>query len=91
MTKDELINTIAESTGETKAAVSRVVASLQDEIIGAVAKGDEVSLTGFVAFTPAVRAARTMRNPRTGEEIQVPETKVVKIRAMKRFRDEVAS
>lgn len=76
--------------GTTKASVERVLAALQESIMEHVAKGEDVRLTGFVNFEPAVRAARTMRNPRTGEDLQVPETKVVRLRAGKKFRDLVA-
>jgi DNA-binding protein HU-beta len=48
-----------------------------------------VKLTGFAAFAPATRSARVMRNPRTGDNIEVPETKIVSIRPLKRFKDTV--
>lgn len=89
LNKAALISEVAERTGETKAATERFVSTLQDVIIETVAGGEDVRLTGFVAFTPATRAAREMKNPRTGETIDVPETKVVRVRPLKRFQDEV--
>lgn len=90
-TKTELIAEVAEKSGSSKAEVERVINALQDSVIEHVAGGDEVRLSGFVSFAPAVRAARKMRNPSTGEEMTVPEKKVVRLKVMKRFKDAVES
>lgn len=89
LNKADLISAVADRTGESKATTERFLGALQDVIIETVAKGEEVRLTGFAAFDSAQRAARQMKNPRTGEAIQVPATRVVKIRPLKRFQDEV--
>lgn len=90
LNKTALINELAESTGNSKAATERFLMAFQDAVIDAVARGEEVKLTGFAAFAPVTRAARVMKNPRTGEDLNVPEAKTVKIRALKRFRDAIS-
>lgn len=89
LTKSDLVATIAEKTDSSKASVERMIAALQDTVIEAVVDGKEVKLTGFAAFAPATRSARTVKNPQTGENIEVPEAKVVKIRPLGVFRDAV--
>lgn len=91
MKKAELISEVAKESGETNATVTRVLAALQSSVIGAVAAGDEVKLTGFVAFSPVVQAARVATNPRTGEKIDVAEKKAVRVRPLSVFKDTVAN
>jgi DNA-binding protein HU-beta len=82
MTKSELIAEIAERSGVAKADVERALKSFEDITHDIVAKGDEkLSLPGFLTFEQTTRSARTGRNPQTGEPIQVPATKAVKITA----------
>ena len=50
-------------------------------------RGGEVNLTGFISFKPVVRAARKGRNPQTGEEIRIPETKTAKVKIGKPFKE----
>lgn len=90
LNKTALINEVAEATGSSKAATERFLAAFQDSVISAVTRGDEVKLTGFAAFAPVTRAARVMKNPRTGEPLDVPEAKTVRIRPLKHFRDSIA-
>lgn len=89
LNKSEIIAQVAERNDISKAQAERVLASLQDIIMNAVAEGTEVKLPGFAAFDPVTRAARTMRNPATGEMIDVPEKKTVRIRPLKKFKDTV--
>lgn len=89
LNKTALINEVAEATGSSKAATERFLAAFQDSVIAAVTRGDEVKLTGFAAFAPVTRAARVMKNPRTGEPLDVPEAKTVRIRPLKHFRDSI--
>lgn len=80
--KEELVAAVAEETKLTKADVTRVIASIEANITAALIEGKQVKLPGFVAFDPKVSAARTMRNPSTGEPIEVAEKKVVKVRPL---------
>jgi DNA-binding protein HU-beta len=89
MNKTELIDAVAADCDQSKAAVQRILDSLIDNVTGAVAKGDTVQLVGFGTFASGSRAARTGRNPRTGEEIKIAAAKTVKFSAGKAFKDAV--
>lgn len=89
MNKKELIDSVSSSTGETKRTVSEVLDATIDSISRAVTKGERVSLPGFGTFERRARSARTARNPRTGEEIKVPATKVPAFKAGAAFKDSV--
>jgi DNA-binding protein HU-beta len=60
-----------------------------DSIVGALKKGEEVSIAGLGIFSVKTRAARQARNPRTGETVQVPPMKVPKFRAAKALKEAV--
>ena len=82
MNRSELVDDIAERTGVSKSDVDNTLKGLFDVVAGAVAKGgDKVTLPGFVSFEQTYRAARTGRNPSTGEAIQVAATNTVKVSA----------
>lgn len=81
ITKTELVASIASATGESQAAVSRVVDGLFAAVSEAVAKGEKVSIPGWIAFEQVATAARTGRNPQTGEEIKIAAGKRVKVTA----------
>lgn len=89
MNKQALIDVAHEELGGTKAAAERIVDKLFDTIINSLKNGDEVSIAGFGIFSAKERAARTARNPRTGETIQVPAMRVPKFRAAKALKDAV--
>jgi DNA-binding protein HU-beta len=88
--KAELIDALAVRLGDKKSAASALDAVLA-EIQSAVTKGDKVAITGFGVFEKRVRAARTARNPRTGESVKVKKTSVPAFRAGASFKDQVAS
>ena len=90
MNKAELIEALAGRLGDKKSAAAALDAVLA-EIETAVTKGDKVSLTGFGVFEKRQRAARTARNPRTGEAVKVPKTSVPAFRAGASFKDMVAA
>jgi DNA-binding protein HU-beta len=69
--KAELIDAVAEGADLSKASASRAVDSFVAAVTGALQKGDQVALVGFGTFSVKARAARTGRNPRTGEAIQI--------------------
>lgn len=85
--KSELISEVAEKAGISKADAGRALNAVQEAVIQAVAEGKKVSLTGFVSFDPSVQSARNGRNPRTGEEIFIPERRSVRIRPLKAFKE----
>jgi DNA-binding protein HU-beta len=88
--KAELVEALAARLGDKKAATAALDAVLQ-EIQHAVTKGDRVAITGFGVFEKRVRAARTARNPRTGEAVKVKKTSVPAFRPGAGFRELVAS
>lgn len=89
MNKAELIDAVANSTGLSKADATRAVESTLSSISGALSKGDSVALVGFGTFAVKQRAARTGRNPKTGEAIQIPASKVPGFKAGKALKDAV--
>lgn len=89
MNKSELIETTAESSGVNKRDVGKVLDGLLSGISGAVRNGDKVSLTGFGTFELRERAARTGRNPQTGEQLQVAASKAPAFKPAKAFKDAV--
>lgn len=90
MTKSELITDLAAANPHLRAAdVELIVATIFDEITGALARGERVELRGFGAFTTKHREARTGRNPRTGEAVSVDEKSVPFFKAGKELRERV--
>ena len=81
ITKTELVASIASATGESQATVGRVVDVLFSAVSEAVAKGEKVTIPGFLSFETVETAARTGRNPQTGAEIQIAAGKRVKVTA----------
>lgn len=91
MNKGELVAKIADDLGMSQKQVEEVVTSLLDEIKAQVARGEKVTLTGFGTYSKKDRKGRTGRNPRTGEEIQIPASSVPAFSAGKQFKDYVKS
>ncbi len=89
MNKQALVEAVHETLGDTKASAERAVDTIFNSIVETIKKGEEVSVAGFGIFSAKERAARTARNPRTGEAIQVPAMRVPKFRAAKALKDAV--
>ncbi|MDA0789154.1 MAG: HU family DNA-binding protein [Proteobacteria bacterium] len=89
MNKQELIENIATSADITKAAAGRALDSVIDSITDSLKKGDSVVLVGFGTFSVRSRAARTGRNPQTGQEIQISAANVPAFKAGKALKDAV--
>ena len=81
LNKGELVAAIAEQTGESQAAVNRVVDALFEAIAKEVAGGGKVTIPGWLSVDKGHRAARTGRNPQTGATIQIPASNTVKVSA----------
>lgn len=81
MTKAELIEKIAAKAKITKRAANIALDTFVTSVTAALKKGDRVALVGFGTFSVAKRKARTARNPRTGETINVPARKAPKFKA----------
>lgn len=89
MNKAELVSSVAEKAEVTKKDAEKVATAVFDVIEEALANGEKVQLVGFGTFEVRDRAARTGRNPQTGEEIQIAATRVPAFRAGKALRDSI--
>jgi DNA-binding protein HU-beta len=81
LNKSEVVSAIAAKSGLTKADAENALNAFQDVLVESLAKGEAVKLTGLLSVERVERAARTGRNPRTGEEIQIPAGFGVKVSA----------
>ena len=75
--------------GGAKTQAEEIVNGIFDTIVNSLKAGEEVSVAGFGVFLVKDRAARMARNPKTGEAVSVPATKVPKFRAAKALKDSV--
>jgi DNA-binding protein HU-beta len=89
MNKAELIEAVADSANLSKADASRAVDAVVDSIASALKKGQQVSVVGFGTFSVKHRAARSGRNPRTGETISIAASNVPGFKAGKALKDAV--
>ncbi|KIL12221.1 hypothetical protein B4127_1552 [Bacillus pumilus] len=89
MNKTELVSAVVEATGLAKKEVVTVVEATLDAIESTLKEEGQVKIAGFGTFEVATRAARKGRNPQTGEEIEIPETKAPKFKAAKALKDAV--
>ena len=87
--KSQLIDKIAEDADISKAAAGRALDSFTNAVTGALKENDSVALVGFGTFTVRDRAARTGRNPQTGENIQIAAAKIPSFKAGKALKDAV--
>ena len=89
MNKAGIVDAVNAKLGTTKVQAEEVVDVVIDTLIGSLKKSEDVSIAGLGIFVVKARAARTARNPRTGEAVQVPAMKVPKFRAAKALKDAV--
>ena len=86
LTKTDLIAAVAAHTDFTAKDVASVLAGIEDVVVANVAKGEKVVVTGFLTFDRVQRAARTGRNPQTGETIKIKASKSPKVSAGASFK-----
>lgn len=89
MNKASLVEKVNEVLGTTKVQAEQIVDTVFDSIIESLKKKEDVSIAGFGIFSAKERAARTARNPRTGEPVEVPAMTVPKFKAAKALKDAV--
>ena len=89
MTKADLVSHVAAETSTTRAAAERMVGAVFSAIADALARDEPVAIAGFGKFAVRDRAAREGRNPRTGEPVAVPASKVPAFKPGKTLRDAV--
>ncbi len=89
MNKAELIDAMADAADISKAAAGRALDGMVEAVTNALNEGDQVSLVGFGTFSVRERAARTGRNPQTGETINIKASKMPAFKAGKALKDAV--
>lgn len=89
MNKSELIDVVAAAADISKVAATRAVDAMVESITGALQQSDQVTLVGFGTFSVKERAARTGRNPQTGEAIAIKAAKIPTFKAGKALKDAV--
>ncbi|MDD3046210.1 MAG: HU family DNA-binding protein [Candidatus Pacebacteria bacterium] len=89
ISKDALSDAIVKKTAVSKRVATDALNAIIDEITTTLAKGGQVTITGFGTFKVSKRAARTGRNPKTGEALKIPAMKVPKFKAGKSLKDAV--
>lgn len=87
MSKTDLVNFIAEETGLTKADSSRALEAMMSGIVKGLKEEGKVTLTGFCTFTAKKKEAKTGRNPKTGEAVQIPARVAATIKAGSKLKD----
>jgi DNA-binding protein HU-beta len=87
--KTDLINAVAEKAELSKKDATKALDALFDTISSTLSKEEKIQLIGFGTFEVRERSARTGRNPQTGEEIQIPASKVPAFKAGKELKEAV--
>src|SRR5580704_14827285 len=87
MTKAELIETLANKLPINKAEAEKAINIVLEDIITALKKGERVNISGFGTFSVSDRQARTGRNPKTGESIQISASRSAKFKPGKQLKD----
>jgi DNA-binding protein HU-beta len=90
MNKSELVDAIARESGLTKTDAARSLDAFVTTVSKTLKKGDDVAITGFGKFSVAKRAARTGRNPQTGEAVKIKASKTPKFSAGATLKEAVA-
>ena len=89
MNKSQLIDKIAANADISKAAAGRALDAVIDTVTGALQQNDQVVLVGFGTFAVKDRAARSGRNPQTGQPIEIPAAKIPTFKPGKALKDAV--
>lgn len=91
MTKSELVSAMSEKTGVSKKDAAASIDAFVEIISDVLKHGDKLQLVGFGTFEVSERAARTGRNPQTGEDIKIPAAKIPKFKAGTALKNAVNS
>jgi len=87
MTKAELIESVASKVDLPRATSERAVNTMFDDIVAALKQGEKVNISGFGTFAVSTRKARTGRNPKTGESIEISASRAAKFKPGKTLKD----
>ena len=91
MNKNEIIRRISDKTGLRHADAEKFLSALDEVLTDALADGEKVVFQNFGAFEVHTRAAHAGRNPKTGEPIEIPESRTAVFRAGKKLKDRIGS
>ncbi len=86
MTKADIVEIIAGSTGLSKVETEAIVKGFLDTVIDAMKRGETIELRGFGSFKVVKRAQRVARNPKTNQEVIVPEQYIPTLKISKEFK-----
>ena len=89
MNKSELVNAISEKASLSKKDAEKVLAAFTETVTESLTAGEKVQIVGFGSFEVVNRAARTARNPRTGEAVEIAASKAPAFKAGKALKDSV--
>jgi integration host factor alpha subunit len=87
MTKADLIEGLSNKLGMNKGDAEKAVNIMLEDIIGALKQGERVNISGFGTFAVSMREARTGRNPKTGESIEISASRSAKFKPGKQLKD----
>jgi len=87
LNKTELFAAVATHTGQNPKEVEATLRGFEDVVVASVAKGEQVTFTGFVKFEKVRRPARTSRNPQTGEPVKVKAKNAPKVSPLATFKN----
>ncbi len=87
MTKTELIDGLSNKLAMSKADAEKTINIVLDDIVAALKAGDRVNISGFGTFSVSDRHARTGRNPKTGEAIQISASRSARFKPGKQLKD----
>jgi DNA-binding protein HU-beta len=90
MTKADLIDSVASKEDLPKQKAEKIVNGVFDDIVAALKNGDKVNISGFGTFSVSQRKARTGRNPKTGETIQIASSRAAKFKAGKSLKESLS-
>ncbi len=90
MKRADIIGKIVEATNLKKAEADEAMTAFMDSVKEGLKNGGKVAIIGFGSFAVVERKARMGRNPKTGEEIEIPATKTVKFKPAEKLKEEVA-
>ncbi len=91
MKKQEIISAVAQKASLAKVDAEAAIEALIETIKEAVLKDESLTLNGLGTFSSAIRPERTVRNPRTNEAIRLEETKVIKFKVSKTYKEELSA
>lgn len=89
MNKKQLVEYIAENADISKGDASKALDATLDAVSETLKKGDKVTLVGFGTFSVSKRAARTGRNPKTGDALEIPAKNIAKFKAGSKLADSI--